>query len=101
MLKWLGMYVCDSLASTQREFLIDTRYKLRICSAIIVANRGRFSRRELVKLYSSFCDHAILSTSGLYPIFTKIDLKQMRVNYFRYCKFLVLYCIRLTTILDY
>ena len=71
------MGVCDSLASTRRKFLIDTRDKLRIGYAKIAANRGRFSRRGLAKLYSSFCDHAVLSASGLYPIFTKIDLKQM------------------------
>ena len=89
VIKWLGISICESVGSIRRKFICDSKDKLKAGYGKIVANRGRFNRHGLAKLYCSFCDHAILSASGLYPLFTKHDLKQMKVNYFRYCKFLL------------
>ena len=89
MLKWLGISVYDSLASTRMKFLIDTRDKLELAMqkllqiVVVLADRDWLSC-ILIFVTMSFC-----LRPGLYPIFTKIDLKQMRVNYFCYYKFLL------------
>ena len=55
----------------------------------IVANRGKYNRGALGRLYATLCDHSVLCLSGLYPLLKKKDLNQIRTFYFRYCKFLL------------
>ena len=55
----------------------------------IVANRGKYNRRAMGRLYATFCDHSVLYLSGLYPLPKKNDANQIRTFYFRYCKFLL------------
>ena len=55
----------------------------------IVANRGKYNRRVLGRLYATFCDHFVLYLSGLYPLRKKNDINQIWTFYFRYCKFLL------------
>ena len=55
----------------------------------IVANRGKYNRRALGRLYATFCDQSVLYLSGLYPLLKKNDVNQIRTFYFRYCKFLL------------
>ena len=63
--------------------------KLRLGYSEIVVNRGHYRRRALTRLYSNFCDHSVLFCSGIRPLMLTGDLKRIRINYYRYCKFLL------------
>ena len=68
-LRWLGISICDSVSALRRKTVSDIKDNLKMGYAKIVANRGRYNRRGLAKFYSTFCDHAILFVSGVYPLF--------------------------------
>ena len=57
----------------------DCKKKIQLSYSKIVANRGRYNRKFLAKLYSVFTDHSVLFLSGIYPIFHK---KRYRFNSF-------------------
>ena len=65
----------------------DISDKLRLGYSKIVANRGHYRRRALTRLYSNFCDHSVLFCSVIRPLLSTRDLKRIRINYYRYCKF--------------
>ena len=86
---WLGISICSSLSAFRSCGLNDIKIKLKKGYAKIVPNRGRFPRKALSRLYSTYCDHSILFLSGLRPLFNNQDLQGIRVMYFRYCKYLL------------
>ena len=43
----------------------------------------------LAKLYSNFSDHSVLYASALFPLLNNGNLKRIRLNYFKFCKFLL------------
>ena len=55
----------------------------------IVANRGKYIRIALGKLYYTFSDNSVLYLSGLYPILRDKDSSDVPVAYFRFCKYLL------------
>jgi len=63
--------------------------KLRLGCSKIVANRGHYRRRALTRLYSNFCYHSALFCSGIRSLLLTGGLKRIRINYYRYCKFLL------------
>lgn len=87
--RWLGINICSLLSAFRSSAITDVKNKLRAGYGKIVPNRGKYSRRALAKLYSSFCDHSILFLCGLYSLFRSDDLRNFRVLYFRYLKFLL------------
>ena len=88
-LRWLGISICSTLTFLRLQVLRDVKEKLKIGYAKIVPNRGKYSRRALAKMYSTYCDHSVLFLSGMYSLLNKNDLRQIRIAYFRYCKFLL------------
>ena len=88
-LRWLGISICSSISAIRASALADIKNKLKAGYAKIVPNRGRHSRKALAKLYSTYCDHSILFLSGLRPFFNNNDMQDIRVLYFRYCKYLL------------
>lgn len=87
--RWLGINICKSLTLFRFRALSDIKDKLKLGYAKIVPNRGRYNRKALAKLYSSFCDHAVLFPAGLHILFRPGDISDIRIMYFRYCKFLL------------
>ena len=53
----------------------------------IVANRGKYNRRVVAKLYSSFCNHYVLCASDLFSLLNNGKLNRIWINYFKFCKF--------------
>ena len=84
-----GISICSSLSTFWSCGLNDIKSKLKIGYAKIVPNRGRFSRKALSRLYSTYCDHSILFLSSFRPFFNSQDLQNIRVLYFSYCKYLL------------
>jgi len=67
----------------------DAKTKIQVGYSKIVANRGKYNRIALGKLYSTFSDHSVLYLSGLYPILRNKDFSDVQVAYFRFCKYLL------------
>ena len=57
-IRWLGISICSCLSAFRSCGLNDIKSKLKIGYAKIVPNRGRFSRKALSRLYSTYCDHS-------------------------------------------
>ena len=87
--RWLGITVTNSISCLRQCTVRDVQKKIQMGYSKIVANRGKYNRRALGRLYATFCDHSILYLSGLYPLLKKKDVNQIRTFYFRYCKFLL------------
>ena len=87
--RWLGITVGDSMNALRSRAVKDINDKLRLGYSKIVANLGHYRRRALTRLYSNFCDHSVLFCSGIRPLLLTGDLKRIRINYYRYCKFLL------------
>ena len=66
-IRWLGISITKNLSSLRQHTVCDISEKIQIGYAKIVANRGKYNRRALAKLYSSFCDHSVLYASGSFP----------------------------------
>ena len=75
--------------SLRQRTVCDISKKIQIGYGKIVANRGKYNRRALAKLYSTFCDHSVLYASSLLPPLNNDNLKRIRINYFKFCKFLL------------
>ena len=88
-LRWLGISITNSLPSLRQRTVSDINMKIKLGYAKIVANRGKYNKLALAKLYSTFCDHSILFASGIFLLLKKTELKRIRINYFRFCKFLL------------
>jgi len=88
-IRWLGITLTKNLKTLRERAVWDARVKIQIGYSKIVANRGKYNRIALGKLYSTFSDHSVLYLSGLYPIFKKKDISDIRSSYFRFCKFLL------------
>ena len=88
-IRWLGISITNNLSSLRQRTVCDISKKIQIGYAKIVANRGKYNRRALAKLYSTFCDHSVLYASGLFPLLNNGNLKRIRINYFKFCKFLL------------
>jgi len=91
---YLGIHICNvlcakALVDIKQDRLWGDRLRLQIGYGKVVANRGRYSRRALARLYSTFCDHSVLFTSGIYPLLQKKQLKSIRVMYFWYLEYLI------------
>ena len=69
--RWLGINVSKTLKSLRTLTVADYKKKIQLSYSKIVANRGRYNRKSLAKLYSVFTDHSVLFLSGIYPIFHK------------------------------
>ena len=87
--RWFGITVCDSMNALQFRPVKDISDKLRLGYSKIVANPGHYRRRALTRLYSNFWDHSVLFCSGIRPLLLTGDLKRIRIDYYRYCKFLL------------
>ena len=87
--RWLGITVRDSMNALLFRAVKDISDKLRVGCSKIVANRGHYRRRALIRLYSNFCDHSVLFCSGIRPLLLNSDLKRIRIDYYRYCEFLL------------
>ena len=88
-IRWLGISIANNLSSLRQRTVYDISKKIQIGYAKIVANRGKYNRRALSNLYSTFCDHSVLYASGLFPNLINGNLKSIRINYFKFCKFLL------------
>ena len=64
----------NNLSSLRQRTVCDISKKIQIGYAKIVANRGKYNRRALAKLYFTFCDHSILYASSLFPLLNNGDL---------------------------
>jgi len=62
---------------------------IQVGYAKIVANRCKYNRIALGKLYSAFSDHSVLYLSGLYSILKNNDFSDIWVAYFRFYKYLL------------
>ena len=87
--QWLGINICKSLMLFCFWALSDIKEKLKQLYTKIISNRGRYNRKALAKLYSSFCDRVVLFPAGLHIIFRPGDISDIRTMYLRYCKFLL------------
>ena len=87
--RWLGINVSKTLKSLQTLTVADCKKKIQLSYYKIVANRGRYNRKSLAKLYSVFTDHSVLFLSGIYPIFHKKNISSIRSYYFRFSRFLL------------
>ena len=88
-IRWVSISITNNLSSLRQRTVCDISKKIQIGYAKIVANRGKYNRRALANLYSTFCDHSVLYTSGLFPLLKKGNLKRIRINYFKFYKFLL------------
>jgi hypothetical protein len=82
---WLGLHITNNLKTLWALTVSNAKKKkkIQIGYSKIVANRGRYNRKALGKLYSSFCDHSILFLSGFLPILKPKDLKSISTYYFK------------------
>ena len=87
--RWLGINVIKTLKSLWTLAVADCKKKIQLSYFKIVANRGRYNRKSLAKLYSVFTDHSFFFLSGIYPIFHKKDISSIRSYYFRFSRFLL------------
>ena len=60
----------------------DISKKIQIGYPKIVANREKYNRRALVKLYSIFRDHSLLYASGLFLLLNNGNLKRIQIIFF-------------------
>ena len=60
VIKWIGIHICSTFSGLHVKALVDIKQKLQIGYGKVVANRGRYSRRALARLYSTFYDHSVL-----------------------------------------
>ena len=60
--------ITSNLSSLRQRTVCDISKKIQIGYAKIVANRGKYNRRTLAKLYSTLCDHSVLYASGFFPL---------------------------------
>ena len=88
-LHWFGITVCDSMNALRSRAVKDIIAKLRLGYSKIVADRGYYRRRALTRLCSNFCDYSVHFCTGIRPLLLTGDLKRNRINYYRYCKFLL------------
>ena len=87
--RWLGINVSKTLKSFRKLVVADCKKKIQLSYSKIVANRGRYNRKSLAKLYSVFTDHSVLFLSGIYPIFHQKDIRSVHSYYFRFSRFLL------------
>ena len=69
--RWLGINVSKTLKSLWTLTAADCKKKIQLSYSKIFANRGRYNRKSLGKLYLVFTDHSVLFLSGIYPVFHK------------------------------
>ena len=60
------------------QFHRDVTEELNTGHAKIVPNRGKYSRRALAKIHSTYCDHSVLFISGMFSL---LNLRQMCIAY--------------------
>jgi hypothetical protein len=82
----LGITVTKSISSLHQHTVHDVKKEIQIGFSKIAADRGKYHRRELGRLHSTFCNNTVLYLSGL-PVLKKKDVKHVQSFYFRYCKF--------------
>ena len=87
--RWLGITVSNSLALFRKQIVADSVRKIQFSYSKIVANRGKYNRRALGRLFSTFSDHSVLYFSGVHSVLKLKDLKKIKVTYFKFCKFLL------------
>ena len=83
-IRWLGISITNNLLSLRQHTVCDISKNIQIGYAKIFANRGKYNRRALAKLYSTFCDHSVFHASGLFPLLN---------NGFQISNFANLFCI--------
>jgi len=54
--------------SLDNKLMADSRKKIQVEYSKIVANRGKRDRKSLFKLYSFFCDRAVLFPVGVFSL---------------------------------
>ena len=62
-IRWLGISITNNISSLRQPTVCDISKKIQIGYAKIVANRGKYNRRGLAKLFSTFCDYSVLYAS--------------------------------------
>ena len=62
---------------------------MRVGYENISPNRGRYNRKGLCRLYSSFGAPAVFYRYGFAFLLLKKDTKKIRSGYFEYCKYLL------------
>ena len=87
--RWLGINIAKNLKSLREQAVANCKKKIQVSYSKIVANRGKYSRKTLAKLYSVFTDHSILFLSGVYPILGRKNTRSLRSYYFRFSRFLL------------
>ena len=88
LLYWL-IILLREICLYHKRYVCDISKKIQIGYAKIAANKGKYNRRALAKLNSTFCDHSVLYASGPFPLLNNGNLKRIRINYFKFCKFLL------------
>ena len=83
-MRWLGITLTKNLKTLRECAVRDAKAKIQIGYSKIVANRGKYNRIALGKVYSTFSDHSVLYLSGLYTIFRIKDFSDIRVACFRF-----------------
>ena len=78
-----------SLSSTCSAITSSVPKSMWVGYGKIPPNRGRYNRKGLCRLYSSFCAPAVSYLSGFAFLLRKKDTKKIRSGYFKYCKYLL------------
>ena len=86
---WLDIFTTNNLSSLSQCTVCDISKKIQIGYTKVVANRGKYNRRALAKLYSTLCDHSVLYASGLFPLLNNGNFNRIHLNYFKFCKYLL------------
>ena len=84
----MGLSFSTSLSSTCSAITSSVLKSIRVGYGKISPNRGRYNRKGLCRLYSSFCVPAVFYLSGFTFLLRKKDTKKIRSGYFEYCKYL-------------
>ena len=88
-LLWLSITVWDFMNALRSCAVKDISDKLRLDYSKIVANCGHYRRWALTRLHSNFCDHFLIFCTGIRPLLLTTNLRRIRINYYRYCKFIL------------
>ena len=88
-IKWLGLSFSTSLSSTCSAITSSVLKRMWVGYAKISPKRGRYSRKGLCRLHSSFCAPAVFYLSGFAVLLRKKNKKKIRSGYFKYCKYLL------------
>ena len=82
--RWLGITVSNSLALFRKQIVADSVRKIQFSYSKIAANRGKYNRRALGRLFSTFSDHSMLYFPGVHSILKLKDLKKIKVTCFKF-----------------